>query len=317
MQSAIGSTNSSLGGPDVFEAVQSGATSYGVVPFENSTHGVVTFTLEHLGDRENAYPDLQVCGEIYLDVHHFLMGRKNPGAEGSDTTAGSAPAGSAEARRGVPLVDLSHVQKIYSHPQALGQTTIFTSKFLRGVGTIDVTSTSRAAELAAADPTGASAAIAGEIAAGMHGLDILARCIENRDDNTTRFFVIRRGASVEGRPPLPAPLEPLRNGIAPPPPPPGGDPGAPRPYKSLVAFTVPHHETGALAVVLDCFRRCSLNLTSINSMPSQVAPFQYIFLVEFDGSKFADPAKKVQEVLEGLDKAARSWRFLGSWERQR
>ncbi len=86
--------------------------------------------------------------------------------------------------------------------------------------------------------------------------------------------------------------------------------------KSLVSFTVPHHEPGALADVLDCFKRCALNLTSINSVPSHFAPFQYLFIVEFEGSKFDGPIDSVKNVLEGVDKAAREWRFLGSWERR-
>ncbi|KAH8895046.1 prephenate dehydratase-like protein [Thozetella sp. PMI_491] len=290
---------------DVFETVQSGVTSYGVVPFENSTHGIVTFTIENLGDRTNSFPDLQVCGEIYLDVHHFLLGRKSK----QDS---AVPAGAERGAKAVPLADLSHIKQLYSHPQGFGQTTAFVGKFLRGVGTIDVTSTSKAAELAAADPTGTSAAIAGEIAAEMHGLDVLARCIEDREDNTTRFFVIRRGSSGDG---LPAQLERLRGGLATGPPPPADAVRAP--HKSLLSFTVPHHAPGALADVLDCFKRCGLNLTSINSVPSLVAPFQYLFFVEFEGSRYDDPADRVKQALEGVDRAAQAWRFLGTWENQR
>lgn len=63
---------------EVFDRVQSGPAPYGVVPFENSTHGTVTFTLDCLADRAGEYADIVVCDEVYLDVHHFLLGRLPP-----------------------------------------------------------------------------------------------------------------------------------------------------------------------------------------------------------------------------------------------
>jgi prephenate dehydratase len=81
-----------------------------------------------------------------------------------------------------------------------------------------------------------------------------------------------------------------------------------------VSFTVDHRSPGALADVLDCFKRYKLNLTSINSRPSRIIPFQYIFFVEFEGSKLDDLEGTVNEALRSLDKVAKSWRWLGSWE---
>lgn len=274
--------------PDVFTAVQSSQTTYGVVPFENSTHGTVTFTLDGLADRTGCFADIIVCDEIYLDVHHFLLGRSQ---EVHPPTADPA--------KGVPLTDLSHIKRVYSHPQAFGQTAAFRAKHLPpGVETIDVSSTSRAAELAAADATGESAAVAGEMAGEASGLDVLARWVEDREDNTTRFFVIRKrgeGGSREG-------------GV--------GEPYGAR-YKSLVSFTVPHRTPGALADVLDCFRRGGINLTSINSLPSLVEPFRYLFFVEFEGSRLDDPEKRVEGVFAEVDGVAETWRWLGSWVNKR
>ncbi|KAF3770403.1 hypothetical protein M406DRAFT_66814 [Cryphonectria parasitica EP155] len=270
---------------DVFEAVQSGTTQLGVVPFENSTHGVVTFTLDSLADRRGAYGDLRVCGEVYLDVHHFLLG--------------------AELEP-----SLGHVRRVLSHPQALGQTDGFLTQHLAGVERVDVSSTSRAAELASQDTEGTTAAVAAEMAADMFGLDVLARHIEDRDDNTTRFFVLRRrkrrrrrrrrrSSSSSSSDEQEASEAPEKG------------------YKSLVSFTVPHRSPGALAAVLDVFNKYGLNLTSINSLPSLIAPFQYLFFVEFEGSREHDPEGQVKSALDQVDKVAEGWRWLGSWERQR
>ncbi|KXX80501.1 P-protein [Madurella mycetomatis] len=290
---------------EVFDRVQSTPTRYGVVPFENSTHGTVTFTLDCLADRASEYPDIAVCGEVYLDVHHFLLGRfppsSPPSREGGEEK---------EPPNGHPLVPLDHVKRVYSHPQAFGQTAAFARRHLKGAETIDVSSTSRAAELAAADGSGASAAIAGEMAGRARGLDVLARCIEDRADNTTRFLVLQRRAD-----PAPATQHPglpfASPGAG------GGDAYGGRRYKSLVSFTVAHGRPGALADVLDCFRTRSLNLTSISSVPSLVGPFQYLFFVEFEGSRFDDPEGRVNGVFEDLTKVAERWRWLGSWRNRR
>lgn len=312
---------------DVFDAVQAGAADLGVVPFENSTHGVVTFTLADLADRTGAYADLSVCSEIYLDVHHFLLGYKQPtppqqeqppssptatteplahaGTFGPTAATPTTAKGKQKRPPARPAVPLTHVQRVLSHPQAFGQTTVFMAAHLRGVECVDVSSTSKAAEMAAADASGATAAIAGEIAASQFGLDVLARWIEDRDDNTTRFFVLQRGGGQEdeeggGR-------EKEGGVVA----------GKGKGHKSLMSFTVPHHEPGALACVLDAFRKYGLSLTSINSLPSLVQPFSYLFFVEFEGSRHYDPEGRVKSALEDVDRVAESWRWLGSWENAR
>ncbi|KAK3302493.1 Prephenate dehydratase-domain-containing protein [Chaetomium strumarium] len=315
---------------EVFDCVQSSRTAYGVVPFENSTHGTVTFTLDSLADRAGEYADVVVCDEVYLDVHHFLLGRllsppppssssSSPSAAASASGPPSSASASAsapvpgreeegkEAKRGVPLSPLSHIRRVYSHPQAFGQTSAFRHRYLGHAESIDVSSTSRAAELAAADPAGASAAIASEWAGKAAGLDVLARCVEDREDNTTRFFVLRRREGGEEE-------EEVEQG--------GGNPGGNGvhrayeggKYKSLVSFTVPHRRAGALADVLDCFRARALNLTSISSVPSLDAPFQYLFFVEFEGSRYDDPEGRVSGVLGDLERVAERWRWLGSWQ---
>lgn len=306
--------------------MQGGSAEFGVVPFENSTHGVVNFTLDGLADRAQTYADLGVCGEVYLDVHHFLLGYKQKpqqqqeqheeqqqqhlNATGGGTSTPTQTNPNPRQPRAKPLEPLGHVQRVLSHPQAFGQTNAFLSTYLRGVDCVDVSSTSKAAETASRDETGATAAIAGEIAADMFGLDVLARCIEDRDDNTTRFFVLRRrrrrqsGSGGDGEEEEQEEKEEEKE-------------EGQRGHKSLVSFTVPHRSPGALAGVLDVFRKYGLNLTSINSLPSLIQPFQYLFFVEFEGSRHHDPEGRVKSALEEVDEVAEGWRWLGSWESAR
>ncbi|KAK4169267.1 Prephenate dehydratase-domain-containing protein [Cladorrhinum sp. PSN259] len=281
---------------EVFEVVQGGQARYGVVPFENSTHGIVTFTLNALADREGKFQDVNVCGEVYLDVHHYLLGR----ARGERLEDGGV--------KGKPLTDLSHVKRIYSHPQAFGQTTGFVRKYLKGAETIEVSSTSRAAEMAAADETGQSAAVAGLQNAEVNRLDVLAACIEDREDNTTRFFVLQKGRYqvIPGR-------DDEEPGTW------GRDAYGGEKYKSLVSFTVAHSTPGALADVLGCFKGRGLNLTSINSVPclGDSEAFQYLFFVEFEGCEGDDPEGRVKGVFDDLGQKAERWRLLGGWRNRR
>ena len=345
--------------PEIFDVVQSGAVKAGVVPFENSTHGPVTFTLDALADRQGVYSNLIVTGEIYLDVHHFLLGRKPEEAQAAreshaakeadatkeaDAAHESEPAQKSEPAtepepptepdgttephppspevKGQPLTSLSHITRIYSHPQAFGQTTAFVSRHLPGVETIETSSTSRAAQLAAADPTGTSAAIAGLAAAFSQDnhLSVLAPHIQDRDDNATRFLVLFRDDSDPDELPHDLYVPYASRGVA--------DltleelEGLQRSmFKSLMRFTVPHDRPGALADVLECFRGAGLNLTSINSLPSLERPFRYLFFVEFEGDRPGrrtdGSGDKVREAYEGIDKAARGWKKLGTWMKQR
>ncbi|KAK8090236.1 hypothetical protein PG997_005197 [Apiospora hydei] len=294
-----------------FDTTQSGRATYGVVPFENSTNGSVVFTLDHFADRQGLYPDLSVCAEIYLDVHHCLLGRSPP--DDDDDDAGAAgPEGDPRSR---PLVPLTRIERIYSHPQAFGQCNRFLSAYLKGIETVDVSSTSRAAELVRDDASGTSAAISSAAAARLlerDGVEVLAYNIEDREDNTTRFFVLRAGTD-DSTTPGPDGDSAAKGPSS------SSSPGkqTPAKTKSLLSFTVPHAAPGALADVLSCFRAAGLNLTSIASRPSLLAPFQYVFFVEFEGHRSVDPEGKVARVLEQVGRVAESARWLGSWVNQR
>jgi chorismate mutase/prephenate dehydratase len=74
----------------VFDAVQRRDADYGVVPIENSTEGSVTPAVDALISRDG----IRIRAEHVLDVTHCLM-----------SVAG----------------DLTRVERVYSHPQALGQ----------------------------------------------------------------------------------------------------------------------------------------------------------------------------------------------------
>lgn len=141
---------------DVFRAVESGNTDYGVVPVENSTEGAVGRTLDLL-----VSSPLMICGEIMLRIHQNLLSK-------AESTAA--------------------VRRLYSHAQSLAQCHEWLNRNLPNVARVPVASNAEAARLAAEDPE--SAAIAGEAAARLYDLNVLAASIEDDPNNTTRFLVL-------------------------------------------------------------------------------------------------------------------------------
>ncbi|MDO8931874.1 MAG: prephenate dehydratase [Rhodocyclaceae bacterium] len=141
---------------DVFRAVESGNADYGVVPVENSTEGAVGRTLDLLLNSP-----LMICGEVMLRIHQNLLSK-------AESTAG--------------------VKQIYSHAQSLAQCHEWLNRNLPNVPRVPVASNAEAARLAAEDP--ASCAIAGEAAARLYELNMLASSIEDDPNNTTRFLVL-------------------------------------------------------------------------------------------------------------------------------
>lgn len=141
---------------DVFREVESGTASYGVVPVENSTEGVVNHTLD-----EFMTSSLHICGEVDLRIHHHLLSNCS---------------------------ELSQIKKIYSHRQSLAQCRKWINLNMSGCELIDVNSNAEAAHLASEEDN--VAAIAGDVAGEIYNLGVLARNIEDEPDNTTRFLVI-------------------------------------------------------------------------------------------------------------------------------
>ena len=282
--------------------MQSGAVSYGVVPFENSTNGSVVYTLDLFADRQQHYPDIYVCGEAYLDVHHCLLGYASSRSPPSDVLSGSATPTHLDPDpvrpRTKPLTDLSHIKRIYSHPQAFGQCEVFLSTYLKGVERQEVSSTSKAAEVVSQDASGTVASISGKVAAQVHGIDVLAKGIEDRDDNTTRFFWLQKG---------PLQTETSQLGLQH-----VQEDG--QSWKTLVGFSINHESAGALADALMVFKTYGLNLTSINSRPSRIRPWHYIFFVEFEGQKEASGLGPVNKALAQLQDTTEGCRWYGSWK---
>ena len=235
---------------EVFHEVESAQADFGVVPIENSTEGTVNHTL----DRFLNSP-LKICGEIELRIHQFMMGR---------------------------MRSLEQVRRICSHAQSLAQCRGWLDEHLPSIERIAVASNAEAARRAR-DEKG-TAAIAGQTAAEVYGLEVLAAEIEDRPDNTTRFFVIGRKLFSAS----------------------GVD-------RTTLLFSAGKTDSpGALHRLLTPLAEAAISMTRIESRPSHKRKWDYVFFIDIEGH-VDDP--KVETALAQLRKQASLYRVLGSYPR--
>jgi len=230
---------------DVFAEVSRKRADYGVVPVENSTEGVVTHTLDMLVDS-----DLKIVAQIVTPIQHCLV---------------------SKCRR-------NQIKKLFSHPQALAQCRLWVQNNLTQAEIIETSSTTRAAELAAAEPN--AAGIASALAAEKYGLGILEADIQDNVANATRFLVLGRQCS----------------------PPTGHD-------RTSLLFGITDR-VGALHAALACFRRYRINLTKIESRPSKRKAWEYYFFADCDGHM---NDRKVESALRMLEEQCNFVKVLGSY----
>jgi chorismate mutase/prephenate dehydratase len=204
----------------VFKAIENAQAKFGVIPIENNIEGVVSESIDLLGRS-----DVRIVAEMSLKIHHCLATRAQ---------------------------HLTQIKRIYSKDVAYNQCRQFVYEHsLDGVEFIPVSSTAKAAVLAASDEDGA--AICSAIAAKINNLPIMFDNIEDNGHNETRFLVISDFLNA----------------------PSGRD-------KSSILVRLDNHP-GALAKFLSLFSSANINLTKIESRPAKDAGFSYQFFVDFEG----------------------------------
>jgi prephenate dehydratase len=233
---------------NVFESVSRGKCHAGVIPIENSQTGSIHQNVDLLLEF-----DVKIIGEIVLKIHHCLL-----------------------ANRGVRP---AHVRRIFSHPQALEQCSRYLQR-LRRVETVPMYDTAGSARFIAEHGVKDGAAIASMRAGRDYGLAVLARGIENHEQNHTRFL------AVAPRPQFP---------------PHGG--------KTSVVFST-KDIPGALFKSLSVFALRDINLLKIESRPLRQGPFRYWFYLDFEGSM---REKAIVNAVRHLSEITTFMKVLGSY----
>lgn len=232
---------------DVFKCVETEMTEFGVVPIENSTEGSVN----QVYDLFLMY-DHKVCGEVVVKIDNCLIVNQE--------------------------TNLEDIKVIYSHPQALAQC----RSFLEGLRCeiISTYDTAGSVKMIKEQRMLSAGAVAGEKAADIYGMKVIAKNISDTPYNQTRFFVLSKSDVA----------------------PSGSD-------KTSVIFSA-KHIPGALYQILGEFAGRGINLTKIESRPTKQQPWEYNFYLDFEGHR---TEKRCSEALEGLRSKAVFVKVLGSY----
>lgn len=173
---------------------------------------------------------------------------------------------------------LKNVKRLYTHPQSFAQSRIWVRANLPRAEVVEVSSNSKSAQMAAVDTE--AAAICTDIAAEIYKVPVLAERIEDSPHNRTRFLVIGRNE----------------------PKPSGKD-------KTSIFFSV-KHKAGALLNAMHAFDNHGLNLTMIESRPTKLMPWEYVFFIDFQGH-IQDP--NVADAIKKLEQEALFVTVIGSY----
>lgn len=234
----------------IIHAVESNQADYGMLPIENSIAGFVSQTLDPLM-RDTG---VRICSQIKQPVHNCLLA--------------AAP------------LPPEQLHTITSHPQALKQCSTWLSKHCPQARRLPADSTAAAAQLAAADTTGHTAALGSPMLEKIYKLHMLSETAQDDLSNTTRFVIVgKQGTRPTGK------------------------------DRTSLAFSV-NHTPGKLAAVLNIFHQYSINMLCLNARPMPSAPWRYLFFADVEGHHTASPLK---ECLEALRHNTAELIILGSY----
>lgn len=233
---------------DAMVAIQEGMADFAVLPIENSTAGIVSEVYDLLVEFDN-----YIVGEQIIRIENALMGLK--GAE------------------------LADIRTVYSHPQALMQSSRFLAEH-RDWQIMSIRNTAVAAKKVVDEQDKTQAAIAGKHAAKYYGLHILKDSLNDDKSNSTRFIVVTNQKIYRKEA-----------------------------KKVSVCFELPH-ESGSLFNILSHFIYNNLNMTKIESRPLEGRNWEYRFFVDFEGNLSGSSEKNA---LRGIAEEAINMRILGNY----
>ena len=232
---------------EAMKYVRDGKADYAVLPFENSSAGIVTDVYDLLVEFENYIVD-----SFDVKISHCLSAVKG-------TT-------------------LETIKEVYSHPQALMQSSKFIDEY--GWNKVNCANTAIAAQIISQEKDNTRACIASKNAAKLYGLEVLAEDVNQSSINTTKFIIVSRRKIARRE----------ANNIC-------------------ISFEMPH-ESGSLYTMLSHIIYNDLNMTRIESRPVPGKKWEYRFYVEFEG-KSDQPG--VVNALSGINAEALNMQILGNY----
>lgn len=233
---------------DAMEEVESGRADYGVIPIENSSAGAVSDNYDLLLRHDNV-----IVAEICIPVNHMLLG--------------------------LPGASLEDIQTVYSHPQALMQSSQYLNAHPQWQQ-FSVVNTAVAAKKVLEDQERSQAAVASQAAGKLYGLVPLAQGINHNKNNTTRFLILAK--------------DPIYCRDA---------------SKISLCFELPH-KSGTLYNMLGNLIYNGVNMRMIESRPIPGKKWEYRFFVDIEGN-LSEPS--IQNALKCVAEEAANMKILGNY----
>ena len=174
----------------------------------------------------------------------------------------------------LPGTDYREIRNAYSHSQALSQCREFLSR--NKLEPVPYYDTAGAAQMISRKQLKGSAALASRLSAKLYNLEIIKENVQDLDNNRTRFFIISKKDERK-------------------------DKGT----KCSIVFST-EHKAGTLFSVLNQFAKAKINLTRIESVPSD--PGEFAFFLDFQAE---EGSAEVKAIFDELAKVTRTVKVLG------
>lgn len=196
-----------------------------------------------------------VHGEVYLPIQLHLMA--------------------------LPGVKFEDIKFATSHPIAIRQCVDFFDDY-PSIQVIESNDTAACAKKIRDEQLTDTVAIANTLAAELYGLNIIERRIESNKKNYTRFLILKKDKTDEGK----------------------------NINKASICFQV-GHKAGSLAMILNIFAEQEVTLTKIQSMPVLGKRNEYYFYVDLEWPNTEKYDKAVRKAL----KYSSNFNILGEYEK--
>ena len=232
----------------VFTAIDQGLCQYGILPIENSTAGSVKRVYDLMVEH-----NFSIVRTFRLKVDHNLLVK--------------------------PGTKLSDIKTIYSHEQALNQSSQFLQS-LPGVNAVAVANTAMAAEMVAKSEDPSVACLSSRACAELYGLQCLRSSVQDTGNNHTRFICISKNLEIY----------------------PGSD-------RTSIMMVLPH-KPGSLYKLLARLYVLGINVTKLESRPLPDRDFEFMFYFDLETSIYSE--EFIQLMCE-LQELCEEFRYLGSY----
>ena len=232
----------------VFNAIEQGLCRYGILPIENSTAGSVNKVYDLMVEHQ-----FSIVRTFRLKVDHNLLAK--------------------------PGTRLSDIKVIYSHEQALNQSSAFLQS-LPGVTAVPVANTAVAAKMVAESDRNDVACLSSRSCAELYGLSLVKSSVQDAGNNHTRFICIAKDLEIY----------------------PGSD-------RTSIMLTLPH-KPGSLYQLLSRLYTLGINITKLESRPLPDRDFEFMFYFDLETSIYSESF--IQLICE-LDQLCEEFKYLGSY----